>query len=265
MDLSDKRTRRRINGALRERGVPAKACGKCFVVKGHEAFSPNAQGMGSRASTCKSCHAETRRAQYMADPAHEIAASRRWRAANPAKVAEQNRKWYTENTDRKREYDQQWRAAYPGKAAELRRQWYRANPEANRANVRRWRAENPLKARTTDQRKRAVKKSATVEPFTARDLRHDWEEHDLWDCFFCGGSLVDGYEVEHFYALSNDGPHALFNLVPACMPCNRGAGGKGTKEPWGYLRDALAEQGTDLDACLAILDGVTKTTAQAQN
>lgn len=111
------------------------------------------------------------------------------------------------------------------------------------------------------ERRRAIKKGATTEPFTTRDLRHDWEDHDLYACFFCGGPLTDGYEVEHFYPLLPPegsgvprGPHALFNLVPSCMPCNRGAGGKGTKEPWGYLSEALAEQGIDLDAVVTSME-----------
>ncbi|KUN16524.1 hypothetical protein AQJ23_44840 [Streptomyces antibioticus] len=137
------------------------------------------------------------------------------------------------------------RARYEEKREHCRKvndAWRESNPAAYRANNR-----------AQASRHRAIKRNATVESFTARDLRHDWEEYDLYECFFCGGSLVDGYEVEHFYALSKYGPHALFNLVPSCIPCNRGAGGKGTKEPWGYLREALAEQGVDLDAAIAIL------------
>ncbi|WP_280888177.1 HNH endonuclease signature motif containing protein [Streptomyces sp. LBL] len=110
--------------------------------------------------------------------------------------------------------------------------------------------------RAASQRRRASIAEATIETFTARDLRHDWEDHDLYACFFCGGFLVDGYEVEHFYPLSKGGPHALFNLLPSCAPCNRGVNGKHSREPWQFLREALADQGTELDACLASIDAI---------
>ncbi|MEU0860623.1 HNH endonuclease [Streptomyces griseofuscus] len=110
--------------------------------------------------------------------------------------------------------------------------------------------------RASSQRRRAAIAKAATEPFTAHDLRHNWEDHNLYSCFFCGCPLTDGYEVEHFYPLSKGGPHALFNIVPSCWQCNRGAGGKGTKEPWGFLRDSLAEQGTDLDAAWATLEAI---------
>jgi 5-methylcytosine-specific restriction endonuclease McrA len=142
------------------------------------------------------------------------------------------------------------------------RQWYLQNRERNAARSRQWAEENPEAAREISrmgsQRRRATKAEAAVEPFTARDLRRDWEGHDLYACFFCGGSLTDGYDVEHFYPLSNGGPHALFNIVPSCMPCNRGAGGKGTKEPWGYFREALTEQGIDLDAVQAGIEAARR-------
>ncbi|MFD5161035.1 HNH endonuclease [Streptomyces hawaiiensis] len=95
-----------------------------------------------------------------------------------------------------------------------------------------------------------------MQNFTPGDLRRDWGDHDLYDCFFCGGPATP-LHVEHFYPLKPadedalPGPHALFNLVPACETCNLS---KSNKEPWGYLREALAEQGTDLDACIEALE-----------
>jgi 5-methylcytosine-specific restriction endonuclease McrA len=161
------------------------------------------------------------------------------------------RRWYAANRERKAEYQSRWRSENP----DYQREWYEDNRERKAKAGRVWRSANPGKARavwrTCQQRRRATIAEATVEPFTARDLRRDWEDHDLYGCFFCGGTLTDGYEVEHFYALSKGGPHAVFNLVPSCVPCNRGAGGKGTKEPWGYLREALEEQGVDSDAVQA--------------
>ncbi|MFH9712571.1 HNH endonuclease [Streptomyces luteogriseus] len=253
LDLSDRATRMRVNKRFREKGVPAKVCGKCFVVKGYEAFSAWSRGADGRMPHCRPCSSDRGRA---------------WRAANREKTVAYDRQRYTAEPERRREYARRWTAANPDRKAQSNRQWHAENREriserkrtyytANRDRIieasRRWAAENADKVRDKTHRRRAAIAEATTEPFTARDLRRDWEDHDLYDCFFCGGTLTDGYEVEHFYALSKGGPHALFNLVPSCAPCNHGAGGKGTKEPWGYLREALAEQGTDLDACVELL------------
>lgn len=256
MDLSDSKVRRRVNKAFRERDVEAKVCSGCCVVKGYSAFSPNVQGMGGCASRCKSCMAVAHRERYAANPERARIASRNWRAANQEAAAASCRRWHADNRDARADSARKWRSENPSKMAAAKLRWSRENPDANRQNARRWRAANPGKSRMLDQRKRAMKKAATVEPFTARDLRNDWEDHDLYACFFCGGSLADGYDVEHFYALSQGGPHALFNLVPSCAPCNRGVDGKHSREPWQFLRESLAEQGTDLDAAIAGLEAI---------
>ncbi|MEU3297331.1 hypothetical protein ABZ722_33985 [Streptomyces longwoodensis] len=243
MDLSDRATRMRVNKRFRERGIPAKVCGKCFVVKGHAAFYTDSKAADGRRANCRECFAET---------------SRRWYAQNRDRKAESDRQWYAQNRDRKAETDRQWRAQNP----DYFRQWYEANRDHKVEHARQWRAQNPDKVRMADQRRKAAAKNVPTEPFTASDLRHDWEDHDLWSCFFCGGSLTDAFDIEHFYPKFPDdeettpaGPHAVWNLVPSCPACNRGRDGKHSKEPWQFLRESLAEQGIDLDACLEFLAG----------
>ncbi|MGW1268191.1 HNH endonuclease [Streptomyces sp. NPDC002491] len=241
MDLSDSTVRRRVNKAFREHGTLSKVCGKCFAVKGHDDFPRRASSPDGRGSQCRPCNSATASA---------------WVAEHPDARKRTKAQSYQRNKEHASSYQRQWRATNAQRHAENGRRWRSENPERNAANHRRWWTNNPDAAREYQHRRRAIVANSAVQPFTARDLRHDWEGHDLWSCFFCGGSLAAGYEVEHFYPLSKGGPHALFNLVPSCTPCNRGAGGKGTKEPWGFLRESLAEQDTDLDACLASLEAV---------
>lgn len=217
-----------------------KRCTECGHTKALRDFYKRGDGAKYR-SRCKECMRAQFRAARVQDPAKRTATEARYREANPDQVAHSKREY----RDRNRKIINERQALYR-----------LANRDACNERSRDWAERNPDACRQRGHRYRARKASSMVEPFTSRDLRHDWEDHDLYACFFCGGTLVDGYEVEHFYALSKDGPHALFNLVPSCMPCNRGVGGKGTKEPWGYLREALAEQGTDLDACLAGLEAI---------
>jgi hypothetical protein len=59
--LADKKTRLRYNRRMREKGVPAKACGKCFAIKGLEAFHRNGDGY---MSACKVCDNERTAERY---------------------------------------------------------------------------------------------------------------------------------------------------------------------------------------------------------
>ncbi|MFF5760765.1 HNH endonuclease [Streptomyces longwoodensis] len=261
LDLSDKATRRRVNKRFRERGIPAKVCGKCFVVKGHAAFHAHRKATDGRAHDCKAC-ACARTRQWTADnPERKAATDAAYRATHHDALSTRSREYYTRNRDRIAEYSAAYYRENKDRHRERNRRWVRENPERFAAIQRRYRSANPGKAVVRAQKRRAIKAEATVTPFTARDLRHDWEDHDLWSCFFCGGSLTDAFDVEHFYPLVPDdedaepGPHALFNLVPSCPACNRGRDGKHSKEPWQFLRESLAEQGTDLDACLEFLAG----------
>ncbi|MFI7096419.1 HNH endonuclease [Streptomyces lydicus] len=120
---------------------------------------------------------------------------------------------------------------------------------------------NPIAAREDGNRRRAALAQATVEAFSAADMTRDWGDHELQGCFFCGCTLTtDNLQVEHFYPLQPaadvpQGHHALWNLVPACAPCNQS---KGNRDPWAFLERALAERGIDLDACLETIDAVMR-------
>ncbi|MFB7919238.1 HNH endonuclease [Streptomyces sp. NPDC056061] len=77
-----------------------------------------------------------------------------------------------------------------------------------------------------------------VEPFTHTDMLRDWEDHDLYACAFCGGPYE---EIEHLVPLSRGGEHSLANLVPSCIECNRGVGGKHARDPWEWLAERFPE------------------------
>lgn len=129
-------------------------------------------------------------------------------------------------------------------------EYYEDNKEALLSYTKAYARAHPDVKKKSDGKRRAVKAAATIEPFTPADLRAHWEALDLWDCFYCGGSLTSAsLEVEHFYPLSQrvdwQGSHALWNLVPSCPPCNRS---KSDREPWTFLAASLAERGLNFDA-----------------
>ncbi|WP_097965810.1 HNH endonuclease [Streptomyces sp. or20] len=202
--LADKKARMRFNKAMREKGVPAKACGKCFVVKGHEAFSSDRNKAGGRSSRCRQCAAEV------------------------------SCKWYTDNSGRRAEY----RHTHAKKIADTNLLWREANRERKLATTRAWRSSHPDKTRLYNHTRRARIAAATVVPFTYAEMLADWEEHDLYGCAFCGGPYED---IEHLVPISKGGEHSIANIVPSCVECNRGVGGKASRLPWEWLSERYPE------------------------
>lgn len=208
--LADVRDRGAFNERLKDRGVPAKACASCLAVKASVQFAPYARTkLDGRRPSCRACRGDSR-------------------AARAESIREQKRVYHAANRDQVNAH---------------RRDRYPEIAERERRRNQVWAAENPDKVHAKASRRRAVIADATVTPFTPRDLRADWEDHDLWDCFFCAGPLTD-MEEEHFYPLTPafgvmQGAHAVENLVPACRGCNRA---KGNRDPWEFLRDRLSDR-----------------------
>lgn len=219
--------------------METKRCTKCGEVKELEEFNRNAMGRLGRTAKCKSCR-RSEAADYRTRNSVRIKSDNKvYKARRRLEVPEKIRV-------ANREYMARDRAADPEKYRARNRGHYRKNPDAYKAAV---------------ARRRATQTAATVEQFKPVEIWLDWEEADLWDCFYCGCALTsENLEVEHFYPLVPDdedappGPHALFNLVPSCRDCNRGTGGKHSREPWAFLREALIARGVDLDRCLQLFD-----------
>jgi hypothetical protein len=84
--LADKKARLRFNRRMRAKGVPARACGSCFAVKGLAAFYRKGDGYMSACKVCDSGY----NAEYYADP--EVRARKAaYNAARFARNIERNR------------------------------------------------------------------------------------------------------------------------------------------------------------------------------
>ncbi|WP_405927905.1 HNH endonuclease [Streptomyces griseus] len=93
-------------------------------------------------------------------------------------------------------------------------------------------------ARQTAHLRRARKAAATIVPFTHDELMASWEDDGLYACVFCDGPFE---EIEHILPLSRGGEHSIANLVPSCVDCNRGVGGKASRLPWEWLSERYPE------------------------
>ncbi len=195
-----------------------KQCTKCSTEKPADAFSADRSKRDGLRPTCKDCDRARRRASGTV--INEKRRVRYW--ANVDEERERARNYAREHASEQRERSREYRARNADKLNEAAREWRQANPDRVRAN---------------NQRRRALQRDATVEPFTHRDMLRDWEDSDLYGCFYCGSSLEKGYEVNHFDPLSKGGAHTVANLVPSCKPCN---GAKNAGDPWAFLASSLA-------------------------
>src|SRR5690606_34163900 len=81
-----------------------------------------------------------------------------------------------------------YRAANPEKLREYNRRWYKANSDKAREYSRRWREANPDRVRAKHHRRRARKASANLYPHTHEDLivfTRDYLGLDPDKCWYC--------------------------------------------------------------------------------
>jgi len=98
--------------------------------------------------------------------------------------------------------------------------------------AREWALKNPDKvreiARATQRRRRARKRQNGAIAYREEDV---FAASDYL-CVYCGAPAE---EIEHFMPISRGGADAPWNIVAACISCNRGPGGKHTRDPIEFL------------------------------
>jgi len=115
-----------------------KTCLKCATEKPLDQFNKNASRKDGLSAWCKSCNQEWSRKRNALNPDY----LREWKKKNPDAWGN----WYSNNKERRREYNVAW---YHG----------RRDAEAMRYSA--WRKENPEKVNAIISRRRAAKLNAT--------------------------------------------------------------------------------------------------------
>ncbi|MFJ8557350.1 HNH endonuclease [Streptomyces microflavus] len=115
--------------------------------------------------------------------------------------------------------------------------WRTANSEARitygRAYDRKRSAipERQEAVRATSARRRARKRNATVEPFTAAEFAAHWDNIGAYGCVVCDAP----YEhADHIMPLALGGEHSVWNLLPMCSTHNTS---KGAKNPYRWITE----------------------------
>lgn len=88
-----------------------------------------------------------------------------------------------------------------------------------------------IKARARNAKRRAMKRSATINPKAIAEWMERAIRNKYATCYYCGrrvkGALV---HFDHVIALSKGGLHEVSNLCVACASCNLKKSSKGLKE-----------------------------------
>lgn len=165
----------------------------------------------------------------------------RWRAHGDPLVTVQIFKHPDEATRKAkvREAQRRWRLANPDKMAAARAEWEKANPERRREHRRARKKLDPAANRAYVKRRYAIKKQLTVVHFTAEQLRQRLAFYGNL-CWMCG---VAADQIEHVKPLSKGGAHILCNLRPACGPCNSKKGNQ-----WPYPSSSHGREAANIAA-----------------
>jgi len=195
---------------------PEKRCPGCGVTRPSSEWHRNRAHPDGLEVYCKPCRSE-RVAKY--------------RAENPEKVREDNRRWKKANPDKHREHVSRWRKANPDKVLESARRWRESNPDKARESYRRWAKANPDKVLAKHHRRRARKAGAFTEPHTHEDLivfTRDYLGLDPEKCFYCflEGRDSPSEHVDHVIPLAKGGSETVWNKRFACAKCNISKGSK---------------------------------------
>jgi hypothetical protein len=149
---------------------------------------------------------------------------------NREKINERQRKYYAENTERVKAGV---RRNYEAKREEIcahNRQYYLDNRDVLLAYQRNRRQEMPEHYRAIGQMRYAKRKAAgDIDTAAWKRLLAEFNGR----CAYCD-EPADLLEPDHVHPIVLGGTSDIFNILPACMECNRGAGGKwkSTLQEW---------------------------------
>lgn len=143
--------------------------------------------------------------------------SNAWYHANKVKAKAGQAKYRSRNRERERLRVQAWRCANPGRAEAACRDWYARNRDAVRDYRRSYRNQNREAIRLLNAGRRARKRSAPINDFTARQW-HELKTLYRGRCAYCGQRRR--LTIDHVQPLAKGGAHTMSNIVPACQSCN---------------------------------------------
>lgn len=168
----------------------------------------------AKAGTCVVCARAMRKAM---NPEKKSSAYRKWRLANPEKVAERKARYAKLNPEKMKAAGARYHALNSEKINERKRKAREDNPESGRSSCKKWSLENKEKKAEINHRRRAMEKSAIPDTFGEFDKFVIQEAYEMAKRRF----QMTGYKwhVDHMIPLAKGGLHEATNIqvIPAKM------------------------------------------------
>lgn len=154
---------------------------------------------------------------YEANKAEHNAYTKAYYEANKEKAKPSMKVYYEANKENLKDIAKNYRETHKEEMKAYMKAYHKANPEKFRAAANHRRA----------------KKAGTI----SVPIRAKFKEYliEIWDnkCAYCNNPS-DRWEQDHFMPLELNGHHAEYNLVLACIKCNRS---KKAKHPFMFIEE----------------------------
>ena len=187
-----------------------KTCKTCTETKPVDDFYVNRNAKDGRQSQCRPCMKAYGAKWRTENREHRAAYEAKYRAENRERLLDYQAKWRAENPDRKTK----WYAANREHVATYNAQWRADNPEYGAQH----RADSPHVYWEAQYRRRAraFGFDPVVRSFTRDEMLTYWNNGPF--CIYCDAPFT---EIEHLIPVGLGGIHAVENVAPSCVPCNR--------------------------------------------
>lgn len=195
-----------------------KRCTRCGDLKLITEFSPLKKGRGGRHSWCRKCKNLYCKEKHIENPEKKRLKDRLYRERNLETVREKDRERTRDPQKRRRDY-LKWLSEHPKRSKEIKRNWEKRNPD---------------KVMDASRRKRARRKNAIIEKFTAVEIFN----RDNWICQLCHRPVNKKLRwpdpksptLDHIIPISKGGTHERKNTQLAHAVCNMKASSGGVKQ-----------------------------------
>lgn len=174
-----------------------KSCTTCFESKPLDDYQRRSRSHDGRMSVCRDCNNAKKRANYAANPAPKIAATREYHLKNAEWSKATLAEWHQNNRARR----------------------YAAHKERLQSDPDYAKYRRELTAHS-ERRRRASKIATQVAAISVQQYA-DLLENYGGNCWICSVDLdSEALHWDHYVPLSRGGTHTLNNLRPSCGPCN---------------------------------------------